>query len=76
MIFVGGTHITAIANQKKFQKEQAEKATKVYAQQLHSEVNADNGHDSVAWDALYDQVIGKFDVTFVAMETALAYCAF
>ena len=29
-IFIGGTHIKALANRKKYQKEQAAKAAKVY----------------------------------------------
>ena len=35
---------------------------------LDVEVTAGNVHDSVAWDAVYDRVAGKFDVEFVAMD--------
>lgn len=35
---------------------------------LDVEVTAGNVHDSVAWDALYDNVTSKFDVTFVTMD--------
>ena len=36
---------------------------------LGVEVTAGNVHDSVAWDALYDQVTGRFpEVTFVTMD--------
>ena len=38
-IFIDGTHIKASANKKKFQKEQAAKAAKVYSGQLRREVN-------------------------------------
>ena len=41
MVFVDGTHIKASANKKKFQKEQVVKTAKVYARQLHEEVNAE-----------------------------------
>lgn len=37
---------------------------------LGVEVTAGNVHDSVAWDAVYDQVTSKFDVQFVAMDAA------
>ena len=140
-IFIDGTHIKANANKKKFQKEQVEKAAKIYAGQLREEVNAErealgkkpvddnlndndddsddstpptvnktvsstdpdsgmfikgeherqfayeahtacdkkgfvlgvvvtagNVHDSVAFDAIYDQVTQKHDVKFVAMD--------
>ena len=32
--------------------------------------DAGNVHDSVAWDALYDKVVGKHDVEFVTMDSA------
>ncbi len=32
------------------------------------EVTAGNVHDSVAWDALYDQIVAKYDVEFVALD--------
>ena len=136
-IFIDGTHIKARANKKKFQKEQAAKAAKVYSEQLRQEVNAEreklgkkpieddddddtpdsgetaektisttdpdsgmfvkgdhetqfayeahtacdsrgfvlgvevtagNVHDSVAWDKIYDEVTGKYDVEFVTMD--------
>ena len=35
---------------------------------LGVEVTAGNIHDSVAWDKLYDDVTGKFDVQFVTMN--------
>ena len=35
---------------------------------LDVEVTAGNIHDSVAWDAVYDRVTEKFDVTFVTMD--------
>jgi hypothetical protein len=35
---------------------------------LGVEVTAGNVHDSVAWDTVYDQVTGKFNVQFVAMD--------
>lgn len=35
---------------------------------LDVEVTAGNIHDSVAWDAVYDRVTGKFDVEFVTMD--------
>ena len=35
---------------------------------LGVEVTAGNIHDSVAWDKLYDNVTGKFDVQFVTMD--------
>ena len=35
---------------------------------LGVEVTAGNIHDSVAWDKLYDDVRGKFDVQFVTMD--------
>lgn len=35
---------------------------------LDVEVTAGNIHDSVAWDAVYDRVIKKFNVTFVTMD--------
>jgi hypothetical protein len=35
---------------------------------LGVEVTAGNVHDSVAWDAVYDQVTSKFDVQFVTMD--------
>jgi hypothetical protein len=35
---------------------------------LDVEVTAGNIHDSVAWDAVYDRVTGKFDVAFVTMD--------
>lgn len=35
---------------------------------LAVEVTAGNVHDSVAWDAVYDSVISKFPVQFVAMD--------
>ena len=38
MVFIDGTHIKASANKKKFQKEQAAKAAKVYDEQLRKEV--------------------------------------
>lgn len=41
IIFVDGTHIKASANKKKFQKEMVAKTAKIYAQQLHKEVNAE-----------------------------------
>ena len=41
IIFIDGTHIKASANKKKFQKQQVEKAAKVYAEQLREEVNAE-----------------------------------
>ena len=37
---------------------------------LDVEVTAGNVHDSVAWDALYDKVVGKHDVEFVTMDSA------
>ena len=33
-------------------------------------VTAGNVHDSVAWDDLYNDVTGRFDVTFVTMDAA------
>lgn len=33
-------------------------------------VTAGNVHDSVAWDSVYDEVTGKYEVTFVAMDAA------
>ena len=140
MVFIDGTHIKASANKKKFQKEKVAQAAKVYAEQLHKEVNeereklgkppveeddddddtppsgggtaektvsttdpecgmfvkgeheqqfayeahtacdrhgmvlgvevtAGNVSDSVAWDALYDHVTGKFKETeFIVMD--------
>ena len=41
IVFIDGTHIKASANKKKFQKQQVEKAAKVYAEQLREEVNAE-----------------------------------
>ena len=38
-VFIDGTHIKASANKKKFQKQQVEKAAKIYAEQLRKEVN-------------------------------------
>ena len=38
-IFIDGTHIKASANKKKHHKEQIAKTAKVYAQQLHKEIN-------------------------------------
>jgi transposase len=35
---------------------------------LDVEVTAGHIHDSVAWDAVYDRVAGKFDVAFVTMD--------
>ena len=35
---------------------------------LGVEVTAGNVHDSVAWDSIYDEVTGKYDVRFVAMD--------
>jgi len=35
---------------------------------LGVEVTAGNVHDSVAWDAVYNQVTSKYDVQFVAMD--------
>jgi hypothetical protein len=35
---------------------------------LDVEVTAGNIHDSIAWDAVYDRVSGKFDVAFVTMD--------
>ena len=35
---------------------------------LGVEVTAGNIHGSVAWDKLYDDVTGKFDVQFVTMN--------
>ena len=35
---------------------------------LGVEVTPGNIHDSVAWDALYDDVTGKYDVQFVTMD--------
>ena len=142
-IFIDGTHIKASANKKKFQKEKVAQTAKVYAEQLHKEVNeereklgkspiegdtndddddhtppsgggtaektvsttdpecgmfvkgeherqfayeahtacdrhgmvlgvevtAGNVSDSVAWDALYDQVTGKFkEAEFIVMD--------
>ena len=40
-IFIDGTHIKASANKKKFRKEQAAKAAKVYSGQLRREVNGE-----------------------------------
>lgn len=40
-VFIDGTHIKASANKKKHQKEQVEKAAKIYAGQLREEVNAE-----------------------------------
>ena len=40
-IFIDGTHIKASANKKKYQKEQVQKAAKVYSGQLRREVNAE-----------------------------------
>ena len=37
---------------------------------LDVEVTAGNVHDSVAWDALYDKVVGKHNVEFVTMDSA------
>jgi hypothetical protein len=41
VIFIDGTHIKANANKKKFQKEQVEKAAKIYSDELRREVNAE-----------------------------------
>ncbi|MCD7817512.1 MAG: transposase [Lachnospiraceae bacterium] len=41
VVFIDGTHIKALANKKKFQKEQVKKATKVYEEHLREEVNAE-----------------------------------
>lgn len=41
VVFIDGTHIKASANKKKFQKEQVQKAAKVYDEQLRTEVNAE-----------------------------------
>ena len=140
MVFIDGTHIKASANKKKFQKEKVAQTAKIYAEQLHKEVNeereklgklpieednddddtppsgggtaektvsttdpecgmfvkgeherqfayeahtacdrhgmvlgvevtAGNVSDSVAWDALYDQVTGKFkEAEFIVMD--------
>lgn len=38
-VFIDGTHIKASANKKKFQKEQVQKAAKIYDEQLRKEVN-------------------------------------
>ena len=38
-VFIDGTHIKASANKKKFQKQQVEKAAKIYSEQLRKEVN-------------------------------------
>ncbi|MCD8143937.1 MAG: transposase [Oscillospiraceae bacterium] len=35
---------------------------------LGVEITAGNVHDSVAWDAIYDAVTGKYDVQFVTMD--------
>ena len=35
---------------------------------LGVEVTAGNVHDSVAWDKVYDEVTGKYDVKFVTMD--------
>ena len=35
---------------------------------LGVEVTAGNVHDSVAWDKIYDEVTGKYDVEFVTMD--------
>lgn len=35
---------------------------------LGVEVTAGNVHDSVAWDKVYDNVTGKFEVQFVTMD--------
>ena len=35
---------------------------------LDVEVTAENVHDSVAWDAIYDRVSEKFDINFVTMD--------
>jgi len=40
-IFIDGTHIKASANKKKHVKEQVKKTAKIYAEQLHDEVNAE-----------------------------------
>ena len=39
VVFIDGTHIKASANKKKFQKEQVNKAAKVYDEVLRKEVN-------------------------------------
>jgi transposase len=39
MIFIDGTHIKASANKKKFQKQLVAQTAKIYAEQLHEEVN-------------------------------------
>ena len=41
VVFIDGTHIKASANKKKFQKEQIQKAARVYDEQLRIEVNAE-----------------------------------
>lgn len=33
-------------------------------------VTPGNVHDSIAWDKLYEDVAGRFDVQFVAMDAA------
>ena len=38
-VFIDGMHIKASANKKKFQKQQVEKAAKIYSEQLRKEVN-------------------------------------
>ena len=38
-VFIDGTHIKASANKKKYQKEEVQKAAKVYSSQLRREVN-------------------------------------
>nr|AFN84587.1 transposase [uncultured bacterium scaffold00056] len=41
VIFIDGTHIKASANKKKYQKQRAAEAARIYAQQLREEVNAE-----------------------------------
>ena len=40
-VFIGGTHIKASANKKKFQKERVAQTAKIYSEQLRQEVNAE-----------------------------------
>ena len=35
---------------------------------LDAEVTSGNVHDSVAWDSVYDRVVGEYDVSFAVMD--------
>lgn len=67
IIFVDGTHVKASANKKKIQKEQVAKTSKIYEEQLRSEVNAER--ERLGKAPIEDDTGGDDDDSLPPMET-------